>query len=377
MTAGTIALGELMATKKQSLDPRKTPERKFALYSIPAYDEGQPAETLGGEIGSSKQVLQSGDVLLSRIVPHIRRAWIVDADRTVPAVGSSEWIVFRGDGFHPPYLRHVLLSDPFHRQFMNTVAGVGGSLLRARPKYVARIEVPLPPLEEQRRIAVVLDAADELRAKRREALAKLDSLPQATFIDMFGSGGWPTSRLGDEVETTSGGTPSRRKSEFFEGSIPWVKSGEVAQGVVRDTEEHISAEAVAASSAKLMPPGTVLLAMYGATVGAVGELGIEATTNQAVCCITPSDTMSRAYLIGLLKSLKSELVAKGAGGAQPNISQTIIRDLRVPVPPVDAQAAYAARVQEVAVATERARKSKSGLDTLFGSLQQRAFRGEL
>lgn len=237
--------------------------------------------------------------------------------------------------------------------------------------------VHLPPIDEQRRIAAVLDAADALRAKRREALAKLDTLTQAIFIDMFGSGGWPTSRLGDEVETTSGGTPSRRKPHFFQGSIPWVKSGEVAQGVVNDTGEHISEEALTASSTKLMPPGTVLLAMYGATVGAVGELGIEAATNQAVCCITPSATMSREYLIGLLKSMKDELVAKSAGGAQPNISQTIIRDLRVPVPPVSRQAAYAMRVEAVAAATERSRSSLSALDGLFAAVQQRAFRGEL
>ncbi len=97
-------------------------------------------------------------------------------------IGSGEWIVFRDDSVYPPYLRQLLTSDWFHPEFMRTVSGVGGSLVRARPSNVAKIKVPLPPFQEQRRTAAILDQAKALQAKRRQALAKLDTLTQSLFL---------------------------------------------------------------------------------------------------------------------------------------------------------------------------------------------------
>src|SRR5439155_14732800 len=176
--APCIALGDLMATKSGSVDPSKFTEEIFDLYSIPAFDRGEPEIVAGSAIGSAKQVVEPGDVLLSKIVPHIRRSWIVGKARGRRIIASGEWIVFRSERANPDYLRQVLVGDPFHTQFMNTVAGVGGSLLPARPAHVAKIAIPLPPLTEQRRIAEVLDRAEALRAKRRATLGQLDSLTQ-------------------------------------------------------------------------------------------------------------------------------------------------------------------------------------------------------
>src|SRR5690606_9653361 len=112
--------------------------------------------------------LQPGDVLLSKIVPHIRRCWVVGHDTPGQMqIGSGEWMVLGGVGIDPRYLSKVLVSDEFHVAFMKTVAGVGGSLVRARPAAVAEIEIPVPPsLDEQRRIAAVLDKVDALRRQR-------------------------------------------------------------------------------------------------------------------------------------------------------------------------------------------------------------------
>ena len=183
--APSIGLGDIMATKSGSVDPSKFTEEVFDLYSIPAFDRGEPEVVAGSEIGSAKQVVEPGDVLLSKIVPHIRRSWIVGKARGRRIIASGEWIVFRSERANPDYLRQVLVGDPFHTQFMNTVAGVGGSLLRARPAHVAKIAIPLPPLAEQRRIAEVLDRAEALRDKRRAALAQLDSLTQSLVLDVF------------------------------------------------------------------------------------------------------------------------------------------------------------------------------------------------
>lgn len=257
--------------------------------------------------------------------------------------------------------------------------GNGATFKEISKKVTAAVPIELPPIEEQRRIAAVLDAADALKAKRRQALAKLDTLAHAIFIDMFGDAeSFPVGKLGEHVPTTSGGTPSRSKQEYFNGGhIPWVKSGELAQGLVVDTEERITSEAIAQSSAKIMPPGTVLLAMYGATVGAVATLGIEAATNQAVCCLSPTPEITGPYLSSFLRSAKPQLLRRAAGGAQPNISQSIIRDLDLPLPPLGLQRLFAERVAGATALREKFVAGSNHLDALFASLQQRAFRGEL
>jgi len=181
-----IGLDEVIAKRNGSVDPAKFPDEIFELLSIPAFDSGRPEITIGAEIGSTKQVVQEGDVLLSKIVPHIRRAWVVKPTTDHRLIASGEWIVFRDARFDPGYLRHLLTSDSFHRQFMQTVSGIGGSLVRARPAEVAKIKVALLPKTEQRHIAAVLDKADSLRRKRQEAIRLADKFLRAVFIDMFG-----------------------------------------------------------------------------------------------------------------------------------------------------------------------------------------------
>ena len=159
-------------------------------------------------------------------------------------------------------------------------------------------------------------------------------------------GGWVWSCLGDICRTTSGGTPSRKHASYFAGNIPWVKSGELPDGVVTDVEECITEEAVKNSSAKLFPAGTLLIALYGATVGKLGILKHEATTNQAVCAIFPSGHLDTKYLFWYLRCARSTLVAQAVGGAQPNISQGILRTLPIPVAPLDQQKRIVAEIEK-------------------------------
>jgi type I restriction enzyme S subunit len=126
-----------------------------------------------------------------------------------------------------------------------------------------------------------------------------------------------------------------------------------------------------------MPVGTVLIAMYGATAGTVATLGIEAATNQAICAIEPGADLCEIYLAALLRHLTPFLVAKRVGGAQPNLSQNMIRRLEIPVPPIEQQHQYADRVAAVENLKESLAASLGGMDALFSSLQQRAFIGEL
>lgn len=137
--------------------------------------------------------------------------------------------------------------------------------------------------------------------------------------------------------TTSGGTPKRSEAAYYGGDIPWVKSGDLTDGAVSTVSEFITQAGLGKSSAKLFSEGTLLIAMYGATVGKLGVLQIPAATNQAVCGITPSSDLDRDFLFFVLLSRRQELIGKSIGGAQPNISQTILRDLTFPLPPIEEQ----------------------------------------
>jgi len=158
---------------------------------------------------------------------------------------------------------------------------------------------------------------------------------------------WDYEKLGDVCKTSSGGTPLRSHPEFYEnGTIPWLKSGEVAQGYIYKAEEFITEEGLAMSSAKIFPVDTVLLAMYGATAGQVGILKIPASTNQAVCGIFPGETFLPEFLYLILKAKREYLISQSSGGAQPNISQGIIKDLLVPVLSLSMQREIVAKIKE-------------------------------
>lgn len=159
--------------------------------------------------------------------------------------------------------------------------------------------------------------------------------------------GWTIVKLGDICFTTSGGTPSRKVPKFYSGNIPWVKSGELDKGLILDTEEKITEEAIQNSSAKIFPVGTLLIALYGATVGKLAFLGVPAATNQAVCGIYESKAIDSHLLYYFLLYQRGNLIKQSIGGAQPNISQGIIKDLSVPLAPLNEQKRILAKLEQL------------------------------
>ena len=158
---------------------------------------------------------------------------------------------------------------------------------------------------------------------------------------------WQIKSLGEVCETTSGGTPSRGNKSYYNGKIPWVKSGELNKGIIYDTEEKITEEAIKNSSAKIFPKGTLLIALYGATIGKLAFLGVDAATNQAVCGIYQNDSIDSKYIYNFLFHKKQDLVKQGIGGAQPNISQTILKKLKIPLPNLETQQAIVSKIEEL------------------------------
>jgi type I restriction enzyme S subunit len=192
---------------------------------------------------------------------------------------------------------------------------------------------------------------------------------------------WIWVELGDILETTSGGTPSRSRPDFYNGTIPWVKSGELNYNIITKTEESITRAALESSSAKLFPKGTLLIALYGATVGRLAFLGIEASTNQAVCGIFQNSNINTKFIYYCLMTQYSFLISLSAGGAQPNISQTIIKKVNVPLPPLNEQNRIVDKLDELLSELEKGKEqlqtSLEQLKVYRQSILKYAFEGKI
>jgi len=176
-----------------------------------------------------------------------------------------------------------------------------------------------------------------------------------------------SKKLSSFCRTGSGGTPSRSNSKFFEnGTIPWVKSGELKNRYITSVEEYITELAVEKSSAKLVSKGSLLIAMYGATVGEVSQLTFDATTNQAICNIAPDENVCDVnYLYRFLEASKPYLLSRRVGGGQPNISQGIIKDLEVPLPSLSEQRRIASILDKADELRQKRQQAIEKLDQLL------------
>lgn len=248
---------------------------------------------------------------------------------------------------------YLFLCLPTVTRFGTQRSAVKGKTLNS--KSLNALALPLPPLEVQQQIvdylktnlAKINQVTSALEAHLEQSDERKANLIQAAitghltqqWLDEHGSSvdDLQITTLGKAFKWSSGGTPSRSKADYYQGTIPWVKSGELPNGTIYSTEEHISDEAIANSSAKIFPKGSVLIAMYGATIGKVGILGMEAATNQAIAAARPSDHTSKEYLFYYLIGNKNKFIELGKGGAQPNISQALIKAFPYRMPPLPEQ----------------------------------------
>ncbi len=195
---------------------------------------------------------------------------------------------------------------------------------------------------------------------------------------------WEWVRLGSIGDWGSGATPSRSIPEYYGGDIPWLKTGDLNDGYIEYIPENISNFALEKTSVRLNPTGSVLIAMYGATIGKVGILTFPATTNQACCACSPIEIYNE-YLFYFLMSQKVEFVKQGEGGAQPNISKEKIVATLMPLPPLSEQYRIVAKIKELLPYVEQyggAHSAVTSLNTDFPdllkkSMLQEAVQGKL
>lgn len=187
----------------------------------------------------------------------------------------------------------------------------------------------LPSIDEQRKIAAYLNMFDYKIAVNQQISDDLQQQTDLLFENIFADE-TDFVELGSMVETISGGTPSRKNPKLYENpSIHWVKSKELTGNFIHDTEEKINEVALTKSAAKLLPPHSVLVAMYGATVGEYGIIATPMACNQAICALLPNDSYSYSYLYKLIKYSKDRLKNMAVGSAQQNISQILIKQLPI------------------------------------------------
>lgn len=366
---------------------------EYELWSVPSFATGHPEVVDGAAVKSAKRPVDPGDVLICKINPRINRVWRVGASRGLSQVASPEWITVRPASvgrLDPTFLRHYLSAPRFRDWIVGQVSGVTGSHTRAKPALVMAQRVPVPPLSEQRWIIEIiedhlsrLDAADRNLVRARKRAASMVLSARQRLVDQAKTKS-ERYTLGEIATVGTGTTPSRSEPHYYqEGTVPWVTSGELAQGVVKRPVQYVTDAAVAETSLKLYPAGTLLIAMYGEgkTRGTVAELGLPATTNQACAAVQVRDASLRPWVREVLSANYSAMRRLATGGVQPNLNLGLVREIEIPLPDEQIRSRL---LTEVQVALESAQVltrdidiSITRLDALRWALFAAAFEGKL
>ncbi len=284
---------------------------------------------------ASPKYFEHGDLLFA-----ITGESVEDIGKTIAYLGNDKClcggdIICMKHRQNPKYLAYALSTPDAIRQ-----KGIGKTKLKVvhtNAPALKAISIPLAPLSEQQSIVDYLDSAfakiDAMKANAEKALNEAKALFQASLKEMLEpKENVKMSTIGDLFETYSGGTPTKSNKEYYEGgSIPWLRSGEVCQKEITETEMFITEKGLRESSAKYYPKNTVVVAMYGATAAQVGILRIKSTSNQAVCGILPHKDFLPEYVYYWFRSIEDKLAAQAQGGAQPNISQQKIKKVEIPI----------------------------------------------
>jgi len=388
----TVPLAEVLKQDTNyvtELEPIIYPKLSVKLYGKGAVLD---APTDGANVKMQRhQFAKTGQIILSEIWAKKGAIGIVPKEGE-GALVTSHFFLF--DVIETKILREfvgLLLRRNYFAEALDAHARGTTGYAAVRPKQFLSLEIPLPPLDEQRRIvervealAIRITKAQSLREEINEETELLLAAELKKLrYELLGSK-FTKNKLGDITQVTAGGTPSRDNPSYWKGKIPWIKTGELLDGDIYSSGEHITEEGMKNSSAKLFPKETILIALYGQgqTRGRTGRLMIEATTNQACCAILPTpDLLEPRFTQYWLRSLYYEMHEKSHGGAQPNWNGAMIKNIEISIPPLDEQRRIVAYLDSVQarLASLRELQSATGeeLSALLPSVLDRAFKGEL
>lgn len=277
---------------------------------------------------ASQYLMKPNDIVFARTGASTGRSYFYDgADGEFVYAGFLIKFSIDPNKVNPKYVKYFCMSDTYKGWIHSFNTGSTRGNINAQT--LGRMPVPIPPRPQQDGIVDILSSFDEKIKKNTEINENLLQQLHLIYLQILGFSDKEIV-LGNVVNTTSGGTPSRKHDEYYsDGSICWVKSKELLSGYIHDTEEHINELAVQKSSAKVLPAHSVLIAMYGATVGAYGIISRPMTCNQAVCALLSNENYPYTYLYQLACESQQSLINLAVGSAQQNISQVLIKQLPI------------------------------------------------
>ena len=340
-----------------------------------------------GESDCADWLLQDGDILISHInsTKHLGKCAIYEGDPPALIHGMNLLALRVDPGVAASRYVYWMLSSTGFRRTLPRITKDSVNQSSFNISSFKKLQIPLPPLPEQKRLAGILDAADALRAKRREALAQLDTLIQSTFLDMFGDPvtnpmGWDTSALGEVGEVITGNTPSRKRPDYYGEGIEWIKSDNINDPsfVLTEAEERLSVAGKAV--ARTSPRGSILVTCIAGSPSCIGNAAIadrEVAFNQQITAFVPGERITLGFAFGMFRVGKRLVQSASTNSMKGMVSKSAFSAISIPIPPTSLQHRFAAIAESVEHQKDRQRAHLAELDTLFASLQSRAFRGDL
>ena len=324
-------------------------------------------------------LLQDGDILISHInsTKHLGKCAIYEGDPPALIHGMNLLALrVNPDVAASRYIYWMLSSTGFRRQLPRiTKDSVNQSSFNVSS--FRELQIPLPPLPEQRRIAEIMDKADALRAKRRGALAYLDTLTQSIFLDMFGDPAtnpkeWPVAALRNLGRVTTGRTPPSAKEGMFDGAIPFITPGDLES----DQPLKRTVTDAGADASRTVDAGATLVCCIG-TIGKIGKSTARSAFNQQINAVEWGERMHAEYGCAAMRFFKPTIIAWGSSTTLPILKKSSFERIEIPVPPVTDQQEYALRIERVERIRVTHRVALSTSNELFNALQAMAFRGGL
>lgn len=289
-----------------------------------------------------KLIMKKGDVLFGKRRAYQKKVAIAPFDGIFSAHGMvlrpKEDVIDKN--FFPMFIK----SDYFLDAAIKISVGSLSPTINWRD--LKELKFELPSLEEQRKLAEVLWAIYDMKDKYKKLILATDELVKSQFIEMTKQAKI-MMKVSDFTQVITGGTPSTKKDEYWEGgTIPWLQSGCCQNCEVRSTETYITQQGYDNSSTRMMPVDTVMIALTGATAGKVGYLTIQACGNQSITGILPSDTVYPRYLFYFLMINRDKILSDCVGAAQPHISQGYVKNIEVPIIDKDRQLEFVRIAEE-------------------------------
>lgn len=374
-----VKLGEILESSKECRFVEHPLDEK--LISVQLHGKGAVQRVLSQEKAPSPFkgfVGREGQIVYSRI--WARKGAIAKIGKDLDGVVvSSEFPLFNVCPVADiDYLIYAFQSSSFKQQLELAGAGTSGQN-RIKEKAFLNFEIPLPPLGEQKRIAEILGGVANAIHTVEQQIETANQLEKSLFNQFRRQYSALCSPIKNICKVQTGATPSRKNSAYYDGGIPWVKTGEVNGGKIEETEEYITELAIQETNCRKFPIGTILVAMYGqgATRGKVGILNCAAATNQACAALIALACEDQEYIFAVLRNCYDELRNLGRGGTQPNLNLTLVKNFEIPWPEEFAREEFSQKWRELDNLRHLLHRKLSLLQELQKSLATRAFAGLL